>query len=88
MIVMTATIAALVAPSALAQQTSPEQRPPSVAQPQQPPTAVPAQPPETFGQGRATNPDTNVYDESGRLIGKDPDPRVRDQLRHDPPDNK
>jgi len=27
----------------------------------------------------------NVYDTSGRYLGSDPDPRVRSQLAHDPP---
>jgi hypothetical protein len=27
----------------------------------------------------------NVYDTRGRYVGSDPDPRIRSQLAHDPP---
>src|SRR5262245_29053694 len=35
-------------------------------------------------QRRSANPSNDVYDISGRYIGSDPDPTVRDQLARDP----
>lgn len=35
-------------------------------------------------QRRSINPSTDVYDTSGRYVGSDPDPSVRDQLARDP----
>ena len=36
-----------------------------------------------FGR-RSLNRGWTVYDTSGHYVGRDPDPRVRDQLRRDP----
>src|SRR5947207_10172335 len=49
-----------------------------------PPPAVVA-PPATVGEGLRGPNSPNVYDEKGNRIGRDPDPRIRDQIRQDPP---
>ena len=37
-------------------------------------------------RARSNNPAFDVYNTAGEYLGSDPDPHVRNQLRHDPPD--
>jgi hypothetical protein len=37
------------------------------------------------GQVHWTNPPSDVYDNRGNYVGSDPDPRVQQELKHDPP---
>ncbi len=86
MFLATVALAAAIASPALAQdQRAPAADPPLV----QPPPAQ-QQPAETLGQGvqrpippPSVNPP--VRDSEGNRVGNDPDPRVRDELKRDPP---
>jgi hypothetical protein len=85
-LIATAVLAAALASSALAQQQT---APP----PNQP---IVQEPPATLGQGvrqpsepvLPPNPNTGVYDSKGNLIGADPDPRIREEIKRDPPPDK
>ena len=87
MFVATVALAAVIASPALAQQQTapPMPSPPLADQP------IVQEPPATVGEGvrplnaPRPNPGTAVHDERGNVIGADPDPRVRDELKRDPP---
>jgi Ni/Co efflux regulator RcnB len=38
--------------------------------------------------GRSINRRNDVYDSRGNYVGSDPDPRIRNQMRHDPEQGK
>jgi hypothetical protein len=88
LLLATAALAAVIASPALAQQqTAPSQESPPIAD-----RPIVQEPPATVGQGAQPKapaphalPGTAVYDSQGKVIGADPDPRVRDQLKMDPP---
>ena len=85
-LIATVVLAAALASSALAQQ----QTAPSPNQP------IVQEPPATLGQGvrqpsapvLPPDPNTGVYDSKGNLIGADPDPRIREEIKRDPPPDK
>ena len=87
MFLATVALAAAIASPALAQ----NQRAPAADPPLVPPPSVQQAPAETFGEGvqrpippPSVNPPV-VRDSEGNRIGNDPDPRVRDELKRDPP---
>jgi hypothetical protein len=85
-LIATAVLTAAISSSALAQQ----QTAPSPNQP------IVQEPPATLGQGvrqpsapvLPPDPNTGVYDSKGNLIGADPDPRIREEIKRDPPPDK
>jgi Ni/Co efflux regulator RcnB len=44
--------------------------------------------PRSSRAGRSINRRNDVYDSRGNYVGSDPDPRIRDQMRHDPEQGK
>ena len=94
-LITTAVLAAAIASPALAQQqTAPlsNQRQ-TIPSPNHPSVQ---EPPATLGQGvrqpsapvLPPDPNTGVYDSKGNLIGADPDPRIREEIKRDPPPDK
>jgi hypothetical protein len=83
-VVATALLVAAIASPALAQQQTPAPMDRPVVQ----------QPSETVGQGAGHENQspvprgTGVYDSKGNRQGADPDPRVRDEIKRDPPSDK
>jgi hypothetical protein len=83
-VVATALLVAAIASPALAQQQAPA------------PMDRPAvqQPSGTIGQGAGHENQvpaprgTGVYDSQGKRIGADPDPRIRDEIKREPPSEK
>jgi hypothetical protein len=72
----TAALVALIASPALAQSVD---RQATVRSHQMPASQFS----RTDGQRHSTNPAHDVYDTSGRYVGSDPDPRVRQSLVND-----
>jgi len=71
---------AIASPAFAQQQTAPA-----------PDRPVAQEPPATLGQGGRqvpAVPGTGVRDQKGNLLGADPDPRVRQDIKRDPPVDK